>query len=474
MPKDVTILATDLTQTILMDKSGFGYAFCNPPYSQFADFPAKAINEIRCSTLYLVIPDRWVNSQLIQEAIKGRKAEVEVLGSFDFNDAEVRKARAKVQLIKVTLGSKSLYSSSIKVDPFDSWLDAEFPVFTKTATSDKFTRSVVEKERLKEKLDCEMVKGGNLIETLEQLYLQEMNELMHNYKRINELDYELLKEMNVDTLNLKDSMKTRITGLKTKYWEELFSNYKKITTRLTSSKRKMLLEKLSSRTNIDFSVQNALAVTIYVLKNASDDLDEQLLEVYGKMVKEVNIENYISNQTIFSEGQWGWRRKPENLTHFKLLYRMVVDNQGGISTSEWGYENTSHNGLTASAANFISDLMVIARNLGFDPIESYQDFQWVSGKKHRFTCVDAEGKSQLICEFKAFKKGSIHLRMGEDFGIALNIEHGRLKSWIRDSAEAAYEMELEPEKAAQYFKCNYDIKQLKTSEFLLEMNSPDN
>jgi hypothetical protein len=229
-----------------------------------------------------------------------------------------------------------------------------------------------------------------------------------------------------------------------------------------------MLNSLAKRTSIDFTAQNALAITVFVLKAAGKDIDQQLLDVYGSMVSEVNIENYKSNQRVFSKGEWGWRRKPENLTHFKLSYRMVIENQGGISTSHYSWENERNKGLSNRAMDFINDLLVIARNLGFDSKQSPWDVFWSSGKKMAFTYINAKGKEALIFEVRAFKNGNQHIRLGEDFGIALNIEHGRLKSWINSSAQASSEMDIKPEKAKQFFNCQFDMKQIKVNQFLLE------
>jgi hypothetical protein len=118
--------------------------------------------------------------------------------------------------------------------------------------------------------------------------------------------------------------------------------------------------------------------------------------------------------------------------------------------------------------DFINDLLVIARNLGFDSKQSPWDVFWSSGKKMAFTYINAKGKEALIFEVRAFKNGNQHIRLGEDFGIALNIEHGRLKSWINSSAQASSEMDIKPEKAKQFFNCQFDMKQIKVNQFLLE------
>jgi hypothetical protein len=63
------------------------FIFCNPPYSEYEEWVSKILNEAS-GVVYLVIPDRWVNSAKIQEALKYRDVEPKVLMTTDFLNAE--------------------------------------------------------------------------------------------------------------------------------------------------------------------------------------------------------------------------------------------------------------------------------------------------------------------------------------------------------------------------------------------------
>ena len=62
------------------------------------------------------------------EAIELRKAEVKVLGSFDFINAE-RQARAHVDIVRIALRYAGRFSGDApKVNPFDLWFDEFFKI----------------------------------------------------------------------------------------------------------------------------------------------------------------------------------------------------------------------------------------------------------------------------------------------------------------------------------------------------------
>ncbi len=115
LPNDFVIVGTDFWEQSLYDK-GAAITFSNPPYSEYEAWTERILMEAGSETIYLVIPQRWENSFLIKTALRGRKHRI--VGEFDFQNAEDRKARAKVHLIRV--------DNTEKDDAFDAFFDAEF------------------------------------------------------------------------------------------------------------------------------------------------------------------------------------------------------------------------------------------------------------------------------------------------------------------------------------------------------------
>lgn len=464
MPNHISIVGTDFWQQTLMDKR-MDCVFSNPPYSQFVDWCEKLIREANAKYVYLVIPQRWRDNVRLQDAIKSRKASNKVLGEFDFISAEDRKARAKVDLVLINMRDMErgqYYRNSeqpLAVDPFDLWIDTHFKI---EAPEKKQPAN----EERKEAIATELVAGKNLIETLEALYTSEMGKMLDNYQRVCGMDAELLEEIGVSLTSVKNSIKTKITGLKDAYWKELFDRYTPITERLTSSSRGKLLGKLREQTAIDFTASNAYAVTIWTIKNANHYFDAQLLDTYDMLVEKANVVNYKSNQRVFKFDRWRYNRNDDaSTTHFALDYRIVLEKAGGIGG---GYSWETVNNLSKRAAEFIDDLVTIARNLGYESDDSARSFTWESGKKYHFEAVEmATGKAVTLMEVKAYKNGNMHIKFHQRFMLALNVEYGRLRGWIHNAQQAASEMDKPLDEVKQVFKAQYQLLPANAGQLLL-------
>lgn len=455
MDPSIMIVGTTFeAQSLLSKRTDILYS--NPPYSQFNEWSVKIIRQAASKFIYLVIPQRWRDSEEIKDAIRFREASCHTVGSFDFMDAEDRKARAKVDLLRIDLRYSGHSRSSD--DAFDRFFAEQF-----SGLINKFKE--VEKEE-KAESDGEQGKGGGRYRTfhklvvgpdypaaMEALYNQEMANIQSNYSAIADLDVDLMREFEMSPARILGCLKQRLTGLKHDYWSELFSHINTVTDRLTSSSRQKLLDKLQMHTEVDFSVSNICAVMIWLIKNANQYIDSQLLKSYEVMVDKANVYLYKSNHRTFVENRWRYASDKSENTHFALDYRIVTYCVGGIGDGKlWG-----HKGLKDGAAEFIRDLLTIARNLGFHCETQHADLSrngiesWMSGQVHLYYFTKNE-KRDVLFEVKAFKNGNLHFRMNKSFMMALNVEHGRLRGWLRSASEAVEEMgDLE---AADYFKAN--------------------
>lgn len=455
LPADVMIVGTDFNQQTLIDKK-VDVVFSNPPYGDFFGWAYKIIREANAPVVYLVIPSRWKDNEQIQQAIEMRKAEAKVLSTFDFLDGD-RQARATVDVIRVTLCHERSYHSrhkNVRVDPFSLWFEEHFSIEAQSRKhSDSDIRTTVQKSVSEQVTQSsELVKSDGLVNVLERFYQRDMAELMANYKSLSALDPVLLKELNVDVNAVRDALQLKIESRKAVYWQELFNNLETITSRLCAATRSQMLNKLQSHTHIDFSVSNAHAVALWVIKNANGYLDSQLIEFTEKMVSKANIELYKSNKRTFGNEDWRYNRAPEDLSHFKLEYRIVLDRMGGISS---GWESV--NGLAKYAANYIDDALVIASNLGLDTngLCRCHNFEWESNKKQVFEYRDpASGELKVLFEVRAFINGNLHFKFAPEFMCKLNTEFGRLKGWLRSAQDACDELNITPEEAQRSFGSN--------------------
>lgn len=425
LDSDVFIVGTEFHEQSLVSKQ-VDFTFCNPPYSEFADWTTKIIRESASTYVYLVIPVRWKDSVAISDALAYREATVKVIGEFSFMEAEDRAARAKVNLLRITL-------SSDKDDAFDRFFAQQFGELKQ-----RFEESRDVPEGQGSKRFEGLVVGANYPDRMVEIYNREMDHVQANYELVAKLDVSLLKEFDVTPGRILGCLKSRLAGLRNNYWGELFSNMKQVTDRLISTKRRKLLSTLQANGHVDFTVSNIHAVIIWVLKNANAYLDEQLIGTFEKMISKANVRNYKSNERPFVDNRW--RYSDERPTHIALEYRIVLERVGGIDGGQFG-----SGGLGDSAGEYIGDLLTVAMNLGFDcetndtRLERVGRREWKSGEKHTFDYT-TKGKPHPLIEVRAFLNGNLHLRLNQKFALALNVEYGRLKGWLGSGKEAAEEL----------------------------------
>jgi len=468
LPEDVFIIGTDFHQQTLIDKQ-VDVVFCNPPYSEFDTWMRRIVSEANCRIVYMVVPQRWKENRKIVEMINRRcdlkdddqdmqgesklkkrireeyrkqQGECKVLLSDTFLDSEFRKARANVDILKIKFRDNGYRAVKLAVDPFDIWFEENFSI-----SADKDKKEVVEKETKEEKLH-NLVKGQNIIERLEELYHADMAKLFTTYKALEQLDSSLFKELGVDLKQVKGGLSFKIEGLKNLYWKELFTNLDSITNRLTSKSREKLLATLTEHTSVDFTSANAYAVVIWAVKNANKYFDKQLLEVYFELAETENIRNYKSNKVVLTDK---WRYAAREHTHYTLDYRLVLMRGNCFG----GYSYDHPNGLQVEVHTLLGDLCTVAKNLGFDVETTSMDLQWEPGLLNEFRMADGT----LFMDVRAYKKGTIHVRLNQEFMKKLNIEAGRLNGWVKSPSEAKEETGIV--EANELFGSNYKMKSIR-------------
>ncbi len=525
MPKETLVVGTDFHENTLIDKQS-DVIFCNPPYSEYEKWSTRIIREGNANTIYLVIPQRWGKHKGIAQALKDRKAKVKIIGNFDFLNSEDRKARAYVSLVKIELNYKKFkgrrYSdrdSKANVDPFDLWLNDTFKLFAEKK-GDADEKEKKKYEERKEKIEQELVAGNGLIPVLVQLYNKELDHLILNHKKLSEVDSVLFKELNINIDSVLEAFKEKIKGLKSFYWDELFSNLSEITNRLTNKSRDKLKSKLMANASIDFTESNIRSVVIWVLKNANHYYEEQMLELYDTFTTEEGIKLYKSNQH-FVKDDFRYNRREKNLEKYALDYRIILHHYA----DSWDIDN---NRLPAGQYENIRDVIVIARNLGFNiasddflyagrydkkiyygektnlffagrseilkkgaktldgkidevyihtctPNENgervmekngivyvYDDeneADWIQYKigEMYYSQENIKTENDIFTTVKPYKNGNVHFQFNKKFIQKLNLEVGRIRGWLKNPAHAAEEMDITVEEATEYWNSSFTL-----------------
>lgn len=443
LDNDVFIVGTDFHEQSLVAKQ-VGLTFCNPPYSEFEEWATKIIRESSSRLVYLVIPQRWEASLSIKNAVEFRAAKTKVIGSFDFLESEDRAARAKVHLIRVELHQE-------KDDAFDRFFKEQFADLIARFKADK-TEAVEPGERTKVRRNPKMdalVVGAAYPERLVELYNAELENIRKNYDAVKGLDVDLLKEFGVDPARILGCLKARLEGLRNTYWQELFSHMSSVTNRLTNKKRQAMLNTLNRSGAVDFTLSNIHAVILWALKNANAYINEQILETFDSMVTKANVRNYKSNQRVFVYDRWRYNAEESKPSHIALEYRIVVEHSGGMHR-KWGGDAE----LDENAAAFLGDLLTVAHCLGFNcktgdlRLTYHGRSSWAVGSREVFWFT-SDGKEEVLFDVRAWLNRNLHIRLNQRFALALNVEVGRLRGWVKSGAEAA--TELGDITAAQYF-----------------------
>lgn len=433
MPDDIFVIGTDFLEQSLMSKTA-SITYSNPPYKQFEQWAERIIRQSASRLVYLLIPDRWEKSQRITEALAFRSVTAKIVGNYDFENSEDRTARARVHLLRIDYGDR-------KETAFQKAFQEEFADFIKAYESaPKETARDAVAAKVGEQAG--LVRAEDIPAMLVQFYNEAMQATGENYAAASRLDPAILKEFDIDPNRIMGCLQERLTGLRSVYWDQLFSRILPITSRLTADSRQKLLDTLSANRNVDFTLGNIHAVVVWALKNANRFIGSQLVDTYENLVDKANVKMYASNHRAFVDGWRHQREEPAN-THYALEYRIITHRVGGISGSYGDYKFRDQ-GISDRAGIFLNDLMTVASTLGFQPTADAtieQSGKWTSGESKTFDYTAPDGKRRTLLSVRAFQNGNLHIKMDPKFVLALNVEHGRLKGWIRTPKEAAEELQ---------------------------------
>lgn len=453
LDSSVIVLGCDLFDQVLFDKQ-FDVIFSNPAFKAddgtelFPTWAAKVITEARAHTIYLVMPTRWQSKRIIMDAINNRLPEhpnkrvrehyphkpFTILGTESFKDAE-RQARITVDVVAIHLHPGEGRHTSMVTDPFENWFKSYF----KLPTREQFAERR-ETELNKFKANA-LIERRGLVHNLAVSYQAKVDHMLNNYKSLESLDPDLLETIGITLESVMEAVKIKMTSLKSEYWRLLFDQIEPITSRLTKDSRTKLLERIFDNTAVEFTVSNAEAIILWVIKNANEYFDNQFLDMMDTLTSPGNIKAYKSNDRVFKReevryNRWAFVKKA---SHFTFDLRIVVPQKG---------------------LSFLSDLFVVCSNLGFDiaGMKTVSNKEWQECNTHEFEYFDhGAGKMTKLMKVRWFNNGNFHLFLCPKLLMKMNVEHGRLRGWIRTAQEASEEMEYPIEQVSTAFGINHQI-----------------
>lgn len=486
---DITFIGGDFYESDIANKE-VDIIFSNPAYSDYERWSTQLIKSSYATVIYLVLPKRWANSERIQAALKSRNLVADVIMTDDFLSAD-RKARAEVDVIRII--SETFKEENYKTDygirdaseakafsfdryrgsdPMDMWFDEAFPNLAGLDTEDDCAASQQKRDSIDDRI-YQLFKTTNTIDDLVSLYQIEADEVLSNYKTLNNLDAKLFIELNINLDTIKNTLKERMSSLRAEYWSAFIRNYKPITNRLTRTYQdKIYKELIDNARNISFNAINALIITEMVIKLANQYNEDQVKDFFYDLSNPKSVTLYKSNQKVFSDQEWRYCKDPaDRPSRYKLDYRIVKHRLFGLST---GYSST-YQGY--EVARVLSDICIIARLVGMK-IPSWCDGSEhvhsrispgdrVTVHYHKSTQEDdlfTEHEAQELFAIKFFANGNQHLFMNKEFALRLNIYIGKLLGWVMSAEEAADEMGVKKSDKKEFYTV-FDETQVKQITF---------
>ena len=452
--EDTICIGRDFDDVYLIDKP-VDYIFCNPPYSDFENWTERIIFEGNYQqAVFLVIPERWKNSEKINNAIKNAHCTATVIYSGDFMNAE-RNARAKVDVVKIAKDRYYRDDTGFNENAFEKF----FNDFFGTDCSDNKTKLDVEKEE-KERISNQIINSNeSKASVLVRLYEEERLRLFNSFKSISQIPWSVLDDIGVDKNKIKNALKFKISGLKAKYWQFVFDEIEEITNRLTSDTRNELMNKFKNIKLIDFSLENIYPIILWVAKNSSKYYDSQLIEFFKKLSSPENIKQYKSNKRAFETYEYRSSRKTfrnrEEVSHYVLDYRIIMTSI--FRRFRDGFE------LDYNDTHALKDIFVIARNLGFEVDE-------------KFSLPEDYGKEAIIylksgeefMRYRIYMNRNMHVKFNQEFTKAMNVEVSRLLGWIKRKEDIKLEFPKNlAQNAEKYFKQNFTCFNADTNKVLM-------
>lgn len=396
-PENVIPVGTDLFEQNLACLP-VDYLVSNPPYSEFEAWATMIIESGHAKKAFLILPQRWNDNPAIKLALTKRGATARVLHSDDFYDAP-RRARAVIDIIEVSYPLKDdhYYRNAEVKDPFDIWFDENISTFDAAETDG------TDYEREQQGL-AKLRTGANTIGEMVAAYREEYDRMEGNYKAIFRLDYALLKELGVNKENVRDGIKVKMAGLKSKYWTVLFERLDVITNRLSTATKAAFSERLIGRVVVAFTSNNAYAIVLWAIKNANRYFNEQTVKLYRDLSTFEGALKYKSNVRTWGKHEWRYFRSDEDETRptrYALDYRIIVEGWRGIGG---GYEYPG--ALYKTAHELIADILAVLFNLGFPARgERSRDREWRSGGWQDWYRLGPE--PVILFQAKAYQNGNM-------------------------------------------------------------------
>jgi hypothetical protein len=430
--KGVFLIGRNYWDVSLIEQE-YGLIYSNPPFSVFDRWVNKILTECNFCLLYLVMPVRWKNQDMITKELE--RYESTIVGEFDFSRASAadREARGKVNLVRVNAPwvkdveskhSKISYQQTVE-DAFSRWVREYIADF------DEKPDREWEKER-QEALALKKTPIDQLISD----YETDKQNLGEAFKAIGKLEPAIIKLMGQDKASMLEIIKKAIEGLKSKYWRSAFNKLEPVNKRMTQKTRDRIFGEIEEFKTLDFNADNIYSIVIWIINNCNIGILDQIGEVFDAMTSKEYIEGYKSNRHWVKSD---WRHTDRSWRYEELpsRWKLGLDYRIVLSTYfRYSYDKYS----------VIDDFIVICRNLGFPIVAHCKPDYTLHSTEQRFFTED--GELAFTMRYYTGNKNA-HLKINKKLLMKFNVEVAKIRKWMSDPGDVAEEFNVSKEEATK-------------------------
>jgi hypothetical protein len=320
--KGVFLVGRNYWDITLINQS-YSLIYSNPPFSQFVQWVNKVLVESNFTLLYLVMPVRWKNQDMITKELE--RYEATIIGEYDFTDGE-REARGRVNLVRVNAPWIKIEGGFAKrhcyYDCYQETIENAFERWVREHIAD--FKEAPKWEDYKEQDQQALALKQTPINQLISDYEHEKENLGAAFKAIGKLKPEIIKLLGQDKKSMLEIIRKSIEGLKSKYWRAAFDKLDPVRNRMTKKTRDRIFHSIQEFNTLDFNADNIYSIVIWIINNANIGILDQIGEVFDDMTSKAYIEAYKSNRH-WVKSNWKYTQSDYRRSELPERWKLGLD-----------------------------------------------------------------------------------------------------------------------------------------------------
>lgn len=466
---------------------------------EFADFGSDRRYSSDYKIAYIILPPRaledndflnmldahdvksidWIDAK-IEEAEKSERgfgryswtrngwSSYEVLDYIDFRESD-RQARVEAPLIKIRLNKDT--KTSVKSESFFEF--AFNQKIQRNSVQDELDKLFVgAKEKTEEykNQDKQLLTGSDIVDMEVLRYSYKFQEVMLSIKPILEIPQETLDFLEIKILTVQEHFKQKEKNLRQESWGAIFGQLDLIKDKLTTKNREHLISSYAK--DLDFTHTNIREIVISSIQYAGSVMEKQIADFYWKLVDDIlkTENNYWSNE-IYTKNIRNFRYQANSSKNNMMLdYRVIIQDDSkfknswekigdwtsrtledfrvsalllGFKSPKWDYASgTGELSTLYSDRNHVNNPLKVKDKTNEGRIEEVYEYKDNGLKLVQYrikgnwlNSVHVWADKDVIMTARAYKKGTMHIKLNQKFLMKLTYIALKDKNIIKNSFE---------------------------------------